>query len=99
MSQAVRAGGLLDAEEVLIAAHGTGTPLNDRNEAATIHAVFGERARRHPVIATKSAHGHLIGGSAALQTVIALQALQAGLAPPVLNYNEVDPECDLDLVL
>lgn len=99
MGQAVRAGGLLDAEEVLIAAHGTGTLLNDRNEAATIHAVFGERARRHPVIATKSAHGHLIGGSAALQAVIALQALRAGLAPPVLNYNQPDPECDLDLVL
>ena len=99
MAQAVRIGGLRDAEEVLIAAHGTGTVLNDRNEAASIHAVFGESARRHPVIATKSAHGHLIGGSAALQSVIALQALRAGLAPPVLNYDEPDPECDLDLVI
>jgi nodulation protein E len=99
MGQAVRAAGLLDAEEVLIAAHGTGTTLNDRNEAATIQAVFGDQARRHPVIATKSAHGHLIGGSAALQAVIALQALRAGLAPPVLNYSEPDPECDLNLVL
>lgn len=99
MRQAVANGGLAEADEVLISAHGTGTPLNDRNEAASIHAVFGERARRHPVIATKSAHGHLIGGSAALQAVIALQALQAGLAPPVLNYNEPDPECDVDLVL
>jgi nodulation protein E len=99
MRQAVAAGRLADVEEVLISAHGTGTPLNDRNEAASIHAVFGERAKAHPVIATKSAHGHLIGGSAALQTVIALQALKAGLAPPVLNYNAADPECDLDLVL
>jgi nodulation protein E len=84
---------------VLISAHGTGTPLNDRNEAAAIQAVFGEDAKRHPVIATKSAHGHLIGGSAALQAVIALQALQAGLAPPVLNHLGRDPECDLDIVL
>jgi 3-oxoacyl-(acyl-carrier-protein) synthase len=99
LAQAVRAAGLLDAEQVLICAHGTGTPLNDRNEAASIHAVFGDRARNHPVIATKSAHGHLIGGSAALQSVIALQSLRAGLAPPVLNFNEPDPECDLDLVL
>lgn len=99
MRQAVANGGLADLEEVLISAHGTGTPLNDRNEAASIHAVFGDRARRHPVIATKSAHGHLIGGSAALQTVIALQALKAGLAPPVLNYNEPDPECDVDVVV
>lgn len=99
MRQAVANAGLADADEVLISAHGTGTPLNDRNEAASIHAVFGERARRHPVIATKSAHGHLIGGSAALQAVIALQALQAGLAPPVLNHTEPDPECDVDVVL
>jgi nodulation protein E len=99
MRQAVRAGGLGDADEVLISAHGTGTPLNDRNEAAAIHAVFGETARRHPVIATKSAHGHLIGGSAALQAVIALQALQAGLAPPVVNFTEPDPECDIDVVV
>jgi nodulation protein E len=99
MRQAVAAGGLAEAEEVLISAHGTGTPLNDRNEAASIRAVFGERAQRHPVIATKSAHGHLIGGSAALQSVIALLALKAGLAPPVLNHNEPDPECDIDVVV
>ena len=97
--QAVRAAGLEDAEEVLISAHGTGTPLNDKNEAASIKAVFGDRAMRHPVIATKSAHGHLIGGSAALQAVIALKALKAGLAPPVLNFNEPDPECDVDVVV
>jgi nodulation protein E len=98
MRQAVAAGGLEAVDEVLIAAHGTGTPLNDKNEAATIRLVFGERAARHPVIATKSAHGHLIGGSAALQTVIALQALKAGAAPPVLNFTESDPECELNLV-
>jgi nodulation protein E len=99
MRQAVANGGLVEAEEVLISAHGTGTPLNDKNEAASIQAVFGERAKRHPVIATKSAHGHLIGGSAALQTVITLQALKAGLAPPVLNYNEADPDCDVEVVV
>ena len=99
MGQAVRAAGLAEVAEVLISAHGTGTPLNDSNEAASIHAVFGARARQHPVIATKSAHGHLIGGSAALQTVIALQALRAGLAPPVLNFRAPDADCDVDLVL
>lgn len=99
MRQAIAAGGLADVEEVLISAHGTGTPLNDKNEAASIRAVFGDRAMDHPVIATKSAHGHLIGGSAALQTVIALQAIKAGLAPPVLNFNEPDPECEVDVVV
>jgi nodulation protein E len=93
------AGGVGGDEELLIAAHGTGTVLNDENEAATIQAVFGQATPRHPVIATKSAHGHLIGGSAALQTVIALQSLAAGLAPPILNYLGPDPACDLNLVL
>jgi nodulation protein E len=91
--------GLTDLDQVLISAHGTGTPLNDQNEAATLRAVFGDRAGRHPVIATKSAHGHLIGGSAALQAVIALKALEAGLAPPIQGYLGADPDCDLDLVL
>jgi nodulation protein E len=99
MRQAVATAGLAEAGEVLISTHGTGTALNDRNEAATIRAVFGEAAARHPVIATKSAHGHLIGGSAALQTVIALQAVKAGLAPPVQNFLAPDPECELNLVL
>jgi nodulation protein E len=97
--QQASAAAELDGRQVLISAHGTGTPLNDQNEAAAIHAVFGADARRHPVIATKSGHGHLIGGSAALQAVIALQALRAGLAPPVLNFNEPDPACDVDVVL
>lgn len=99
MTQAVRAAGLLEADQVLISAHGTGTSLNDRNEAASIHAVFGDRARNHPVIATKSAHGHLIGGSAALQAILALKALGEGLAPPVLNFTAPDPECDVDVVV
>jgi 3-oxoacyl-(acyl-carrier-protein) synthase len=61
--------------------------------------VFAGSQARRPVIATKSAHGHLIGGSAALQAVIALRALAEGRAPPILNMLEPDPACDLDLVL
>jgi nodulation protein E len=97
--QAVAAAGLDRVDQVLVSAHGTGTPLNDSNEAAALRGVFGAEVQRHPVIATKSAHGHLIGGSAALQAVIALQAMRAGLAPPILNYLGPDPEIDLDLVL
>ena len=96
---ACAAGELLRQEEVLVSAHGTGTPLNDQNEAAALNAEFAGSAARRPVIATKSAHGHLIGGSAALQTVIALQALRAGLAPPVQNFLEPDPACDVDVVV
>ena len=99
LAQASDSAMLSDADGVLISAHGTGTVLNDRNEAAAIHKVFGARAAAHPVIATKSAHGHLIGGSAALQAVIGLKALGERLAPPILNYLAPDPSCSLDLVL
>jgi nodulation protein E len=84
---------------ILISTHGTGTPLNDRNEAAAIHAIFESDARHHPVIATKSGHGHLIGASTALQAVIGLMAMVEGIAPPILGYLGPDPECDLDLII
>jgi nodulation protein E len=99
LGQATDSAGVRDAESVLIAAHGTGTILNDQNESAAIHEVFGAGAAAHPVIATKSAHGHLLGGSAALQAVIGLRALAQGLAPTVLNYLGPDPSCNVDLVL
>ncbi|HEY3800053.1 MAG TPA: beta-ketoacyl-[acyl-carrier-protein] synthase family protein [Caulobacteraceae bacterium] len=99
MRMAADQAGLGADDEVLISTHGTGTPLNDKNEADAIRALFGDAADHHPVIATKSAHGHLIGASTALQAVIALKALEAGLAPPILGYLEPDPEIDLDLVL
>ncbi|MDE2356836.1 MAG: beta-ketoacyl-[acyl-carrier-protein] synthase family protein [Alphaproteobacteria bacterium] len=99
MRAALDAADLDPEAPLLISAHGTGTPLNDKNEAAAIRTVLGDAVARTPVIATKSAHGHLIGAAAALQTVIALDALGAGLAPPILGYLAPDPECDLDLVL
>jgi nodulation protein E len=100
MRQACEAGGFFADESVLISAHGTGTPLNDKNEAAAIRELFGERASAHPVIATKSSHGHVIGASPAVQAVIALQGLTLGLAPPILGYLGEDEDCaGLDLVL
>lgn len=100
MRQACEAGGFLAGEELLISAHGTGTPLNDKNEAQAIRELFGWAAPRHPVIATKSAHGHVIGASPAVQSVIALKGLAAGLAPPILGYLGADEECaGIDLVL
>jgi nodulation protein E len=100
MTQACLQAGVLEADNILIAAHGTGTPLNDKNEAEAIRAVFGARAAGHPLTATKSAHGHLIGATTALQAVIGVQALRAGLAPPILNFEAPDPDCaGLDLVL
>lgn len=87
-------------EPALISAHGTGTQLNDAAEAAALHAVYGASLDRHRVIATKSAHGHLIGAGGAIEFALGLKALAAGLAPPVLNHLGPDPDCaGLPLVL
>jgi nodulation protein E len=99
MRAAAHDAGLFDEDEILISAHGTGTPLNDQNEAMAIGEVFGEAARRHPVIATKSAHAHVLGGSPALQAVIGLQALKYRVAPPILNFLGPSPDCPLNLVV
>lgn len=88
----------LDAP-ALISTHGTATPLNDSMEAEAIRRVYGASLDRHVVIATKSAHGHLLGGAGAIEFLIGLLALREGLAPPVLNYLGPDPACDLPLVL
>lgn len=96
--KAVQHARVLDRDDILVSAHGTGTPLNDPAETESLVEVFGERARALPVIATKSAHGHLIGASAALQAALGLCALAEALAPPILNFTARDPKCDLNLV-
>jgi nodulation protein E len=98
MRQACAAAGVTHAENLLISAHGTGTPLNDANEMSAIAEVFGERTPTHHVIATKSAHGHLMGASTALQAVLGLCALKHKLAPPILNFLAPEPECQLSLM-
>src|SRR5262249_11934788 len=98
MRKACEQAGVLEEEGLLISAHGTGTPLNDLNEAESIRELFGPRAMSHRVIATKSAHGHLIGAATALQANIGLRALEERLAPPILNFLEPDPQCELNLV-
>lgn len=91
--------GLAPDAPVLISSHGTGTRLNDRTEAAALHAVYGAALDHNLVIATKSAHGHLIGGSGAIEFVLGLIALNEGIAPPILGHLGRDPECDLPLAL
>ena len=78
-----------------MSSHGTGTPLNDKIESAALRNVYGARLDDSLVIATKSSHGHLIGGAAALELVTGVLALNAGLAPGVLNSKGQDPECDI----
>lgn len=86
-------------QPALISSHGTGTLLNDQCEAAAIRSVYGKSLDDKIVIATKSAHGHLIGASGALEFLIGLKALASGMAPPILNYLGPDPDCTLPLAL
>ncbi|HLQ19445.1 MAG TPA: beta-ACP synthase, partial [Tabrizicola sp.] len=78
-----------------INAHGTGTLVNDRVEAAAIREVF---ARPPPVSSTKSMHGHAMGATGALEALACLMALGEGLLPPTLGFEAPDPDCPLDVV-
>ncbi|AIT82051.1 beta-ketoacyl-[acyl-carrier-protein] synthase family protein [Novosphingobium pentaromativorans] len=83
----------------LISAHGTGTQLNDPAEAAAMRSVYGKGIDRHSVIATKSAHGHMIGAAGAMEFLLGIRCLVEGLAPPVLNHLGTPADCALPLVL
>jgi 3-oxoacyl-[acyl-carrier-protein] synthase II len=81
-----------------INAHGTSTVYNDRYETAAIKTVFGEHAASVPVSSTKSMTGHLLGGAGGLEAGIAALALREQWIPPTINYENPDPDCDLDYV-
>tara|TARA_R110002049_G_scaffold23545_7_gene83534 strand:+ start:21124 stop:22332 length:1209 start_codon:yes stop_codon:yes gene_type:complete len=97
------AGALSDAginrDEVgYINAHGTGTAANDKTECAAVADVFGPHADRLMISSTKSMHGHLIGGTGAVELLACIMALRDGVIAPTIGYEEPDPECALDVV-
>ena len=98
MSAALAAAGIAATEVDAINAHGTGTQANDAAETAAIKHVFGARAGRIPISATKALHGHLLGAAGALEFVLSLLALQHGVALPTMHLDVPDPDCDLDYV-
>jgi nodulation protein E len=98
MRGALRDAGVAPEEIGYINAHGTGTAVNDRTECAAVRAVFGDHAARLMISSTKSMHGHLIGGTGAVELLACLMALREGVIAPTINYDEPDPECDLDVV-
>ena len=89
----------IDAWEVgYINAHGTGTAANDKTECAAVADVFGPQADNLMISSTKSMHGHLIGGTGAVELLACIMALRDGVIAPTIGYQEPDPECALDVV-
>jgi len=87
------------AEQIdYVSAHGTGTPTNDKLETMALKRVFGDHATRVPVSSVKSMLGHTMGAASAIEALVCCLAIRDGAVPPTANFEEPDPECDLDIV-
>ncbi len=98
MAGALKDAGLNASDVGYINAHGTGTAANDKTECAAVADVFGAHADRLMISSTKSMHGHLIGGTGAVELLACIMALRDGVIAPTIGYEEPDPECALDVV-
>ena len=95
---AVADAGVAKEDVGYINAHGTGTAANDKTECAAVADVFGAHADKLMMSSTKSMHGHLIGGTGAVELLACIMALKDGVIAPTIGYEEPDPECALDVV-
>jgi 3-oxoacyl-[acyl-carrier-protein] synthase II len=98
MASALRDSNLTVADVDYISAHGTGTPTNDRIESIAVRALFGDRAPQVPLSSIKSMIGHTMGAASAIEAAACALALDTGMIPPTINFEEPDPECNLDYV-
>ena len=98
MEGAIRDAGIAKSDVGYINAHGTGTAANDKTECAAVADVFGAHADQLMISSTKSMHGHVIGGTGAIELLACIMALKDGVVAPTINYEEPDPECALDVV-
>jgi len=98
MRMALRKAGIQPEEVSYINAHGTSTIQGDICESQAIKTVFGNSARKLPVSSTKGATGHMLGAAGAVELAVCAKAIETGIIPPTINYEEPDPECDLDYV-
>jgi 3-oxoacyl-[acyl-carrier-protein] synthase II len=98
ITRAMANAGVTPEDIDYVNAHGTSTPLNDASETAALKLALGELAYNVPVSSTKSAIGHLLGAAGAVEAIATVLALNERVAPPTLNYEERDPDLDLDYV-
>ena len=96
MANAMRDAEINPDQVQYLNAHGTSTPLGDKNETDAIKLAFGDTARKLVVNSTKSMTGHLLGGAGGLESVLTVLAVHHQVSPPTINLFEQDPECDLD---
>ncbi|MDY6843232.1 MAG: beta-ketoacyl-ACP synthase II [Thermodesulfobacteriota bacterium] len=98
MEMAILDAGININEVDYINAHGTSTPLNDAVESKAIHLLFKEHARALKISSIKSMIGHLLGAAGAVEAISTILTIKEGIIPPTLNYENPDPDCDLDYV-
>ncbi len=98
MKMALRQAGINPEEVGYINAHGTSTPYNDMYETMAIKSVFGDYAYKLNVSSTKSMTGHGLGAAGGIEAVYSLLAMDRGILPPTINYEEPDPDCDLNYI-
>lgn len=98
MQMALDDSGLKPEEISHINAHGTSTPMNDKNESAAIKTVFGEHAAKLAISSNKSMVGHLLGAAGGVEAIASTLSIYNSVVPPTINYTTPDPECDLDYV-
>lgn len=96
LERALAEAGVAKSEVGYINAHGTSTPINDRCETLAIKRVFGEHARALSISSTKSMTGHLLGAAGGVEAAACALAIHHGVIPPTINYENPDPDCDLD---
>ena len=98
MRTALKDAGLRPPQVDYVNAHGTSTEVGDRAETVALKRCFGEHAYRLPVSSTKSMTGHLLGGAGGFEAGVTVLAIRDQIAPPTINYEFPDPNCDLDYV-
>ena len=98
MRQALQDAGLSASSIDHLNAHGTGTIHNDRIETLSVHKIFGRKAKNLPVTSIKPAVGHTMGAAGTIESIATILSIRDGIIPPILNFQEYDPDCDLNYI-